>query len=392
MNFNIIFYVGLLLCIGLGGAKLIRRLRLPAVTGYLIAGLLVGPYVTKIVPVEVVETLGFLSTVALGFIAFSIGGEFKMSYFKRVGLTPVVIAITESFGAVILVITVLVLAGFDLPFSIMLGAIAAATAPAATVMVIKQYRAKGIVTETLLSVVAIDDATALMAFALSTAIAQSMMSGNSGNILSSMATPIMEIAFALLIGAVLAFIFAFVMKTSTGKNSQLTLTVGFVLIAVGLAKTFNLSELLTCMAFGAVFTNLYNASEKIMQIADDFTPPLLLLFFVLSGAELNLAILPQIGLVGILYVVFRVIGKYFGAAFGAKIMHADERIVKYLGPALVPQAGVAIGLSLVATTVVPEFGAQIRAVILCGTLIYELVGPAIAKWALTQAGEIAKGA
>lgn len=392
MNFNILFYVGLLLCIGLGGSKIIRRFRLPAVTGYLVAGLLVGPYVTKIIPFQVVESLGFLSTVALGFIAFSIGGEFKMSYFKRVGVTPVVIAITESFGAVILVTTILIIAGFDLPFSIMLGAIAAATAPAATVMVIKQYRAKGIVTETLLSVVAIDDATALMAFAISTAIAQSLMSGNTGNLLGSMVAPILEIFSALFIGAILAFIFALFMKSSTGKNSQLTLTVGFVLIAVGLAKTFNLSELLTCMAFGAVFTNLSNISEKIMMIADDFTPPLLLIFFVLSGAELNLAILPQIGLVGILYVVFRVIGKYFGAAFGAKLMHADDRIVKYLGPALVPQAGVAIGLSLVAQSVVPSYGAQIRAVILCGTLIYELVGPAIAKWALTQAGEIAKGA
>lgn len=392
MDFNILFYTGLLLCVGLAGAKAIRKFKLPSVTGYLIAGLLFGPYVTKVVPAEVIETLSFFSTVALGFIAFSIGGEFKLSYFKRVGLTPVVIAFTESFGAVFIVIGALLLAGFELPFSIMLGAIAAATAPAATVMVIKQYRAKGILTETLLSVVAIDDATALMAFAISTAIAQSMTSNAGGNILSSMITPIVEIGLALIVGAVLAVIFSLIMKRTTGKNSQLTLTVGFILIAVGLSKTLVISELLTCMAFGAVFTNLYSYSESIMTIADEFTPPLLLLFFVLSGAELNIAILPQIGVVGIIYVVFRVIGKYLGAAFGAKIMKADDKIVKYLGPALVPQAGVAIGLSLVATQVVPAEGARIRAVILCATLIYELVGPAIAKWALTQAGEIAKGA
>lgn len=392
MEFNILFYAGLLLCVGLAGAKAIRKFKLPSVTGYLIAGLLFGPYVTKVVPVEVVETLSFLSTVALGFIAFSIGGEFKLSYFKRVGMTPVVIAFTEAFGAVFVVIAALLLAGFDLPFSIMLGAIAAATAPAATVMVIKQYRAKGMLTQTLLSVVAIDDAMALIAFAIATALAQSMTSNAGGSILSSMITPIVEIGLSLIIGAILAVIFALVMKRTTGKNSQLTLTVGFILIAVGLSKTLVLSELLTCMAFGAVFTNLYNYSEKIMTIADEFTPPLLLLFFVLSGAELNLAVLPQIGLVGIIYVLFRVVGKCAGAALGAKIMKADEKIVKYLGPALVPQAGVAIGLSLVATQVVPAEGARIRAVILCGTLIYELVGPAIAKWALTQAGEIAKGA
>lgn len=388
MEFNILFYAGLLLCFGIIGALLIRKVKLPAVTGYLIAGLIVGPYLTGIIPESAVDTLSFLSNVALGFIAFSIGSEFKMSYFKRVGLTPIVIAIFEAVTAVFLVIGALLLAGFDAPFSIMLGAIAAATAPAATIMVIKQYKAKGPVTETLLSVVAIDDAVALISFALATAIAQSLENGGQGNILASLGQPLLEIVMALGIGGLLGLLFIYPFRFIKGKSNRLTYTIAFVLIGVGFATTLGISELLLCMAFGAVFTNFYNNSEEIMAIADEFTPPLLMIFFVLSGAELNVSIIPQIGLVGIIYVVVRVLGKYIGAAIGAKLMKASEPIVRWLGPALLPQAGVAIGLSLAAERIVPGKGSTIRAVILCATLIYELVGPGITKWSLTKAGEI----
>lgn len=392
MEFNILFYIGLLLCFGIIGAIVIRKFKLPSVTGYLLAGLVVGPYFSGIIPHEVVENLSFLSSVALGFIAFSIGSEFKISYFKRVGLTPIVIATLEALLAVFMVIGALILAGFDIPFSIMLGAIAAATAPAATVMVIKQYNAKGPVTETLLSVVAIDDAVALIGFALATAVAQSIKTGGGGNILASLATPLLEIVFSILIGGILGFLFIYPFKYVKGNGNRLTYTIAFILIGVGLAQTLGLSELLLCMAFGAVFTNLYHDPEHIMKLVDDFTPPLLMIFFVLSGAELNLGIIPQIGLVGVIYVIVRVIGKYLGAMLGGKIMKASDNICKWIGPALVPQAGVAIGLSLAAQRIVPEEGSTIRAVVLCATLIYELVGPAIAKWSLTQAGEISENA
>ncbi|MBR3840230.1 MAG: cation:proton antiporter [Erysipelotrichales bacterium] len=388
MEFNILFYVGLLLCFGIIGALVIRKVKLPAVTGYLIAGLLIGPHLSGIIPESAVESLSFLSSVALGFIAFSIGAEFKMSYFKRVGLTPIVIAILEALCAVFFVIIALLLAGFDAPFSIMLGAIAAATAPAATIMVIKQYKAKGPVTETLLSVVAIDDAVALIGFALATAVAQSITTGGQGNIIASLVDPILEIVMSLGLGAILGMLFIVPFRVVKGRSNRLTYTIAFVLLGVGLAATLGISELLLCMAFGAVFTNFYNKSEEIMQIADEFTPPLLMIFFVLSGAELNLAIIPQIGLVGIIYVVVRVIGKVAGAAAGAKIMKASDPVVRWLGPALIPQAGVAIGLSLAAERIVPGTGSTIRAVVLCATLIYELVGPAITKWSLTKAGEI----
>lgn len=388
MEFNILFYVGLLLCFGILGAIVIKKFKLPSVTGYLLAGLLVGPYLSGIIPESAVHSLSFLSNIALGFIAFSIGSEFKISYFKRVGLTPIVIAVFEALCAVFFVIGALLLAGFEAPFSIMLGAIAAATAPAATIMVIKQYRAKGPVTETLLSVVAIDDAVALIGFAVATAIAQSLISGAEGNIIASLAEPILEIVLSIGIGGVLGILFVIPFRVVKGRSNRLTYTIAFVLLGVGLATTMNLSELLLCMAFGAVFTNFYNKPDEIMEAVDEFTPPLLMVFFVLSGAELNLAILPQIGLVGVIYVVVRVIGKVSGASIGAKLMKASDPIVHWLGPALVPQAGVAIGLSLAAERIVPGMGSTIRAVVLCATLIYELFGPAITKWSLTKAGEI----
>ncbi len=390
LELNTLFYAGLLLCGGLLGAILIHKVKLPAVTGYLIAGLLIGPNLTKIVPASAVEDLGFLSNIALGFIAFSIGSEFKMSYFKRVGATPIVIAIFEALVAVILVIIALLIAGFDAPFSIMLGAIAAATAPAATIMVIKQYKAKGPVTETLLSVVAIDDAVALISFALATALAQSLKSGDSSNILASLGQPLIEIIGALIVGAVIALIYTFVLRFVKGEGNRLTLTVAMIFMGVGIANAYNLSNLLLCMAFGAVVANIYNDSDELMAISDRFTPPLLMMFFVLSGAELNLAILPSIGLCGIIYVTVRVVGKWLGAILGAVIMKADKKIVTWLGPSLLPQAGVALGLSLAAQSIVPEEGAIIRSVILCGTLIYELIGPGVTKWALTNAGEISK--
>lgn len=388
MSLNILFYVGVLLIIGLLGGIIIKRVKLPAVTGYLVAGLVFGPYVSNFVPLEAIETLKFLSNVALGFIAFSIGSEFKMAYFKKVGLTPIVIAICEALFAVVFVTIALLLTGNSLPFSIMLGAIASATAPAATIMVIKQYKAKGPVTETLLSVVAIDDAVALIAFGLATAIAQSINNGGQGNILLSLADPLMEIVQAVGIGAIMGIIFIYPLRWVVGKSNRLCYIIAYVLIGVGVAKTLNVSELLLCMAFGAIFTNLYNSSDEIMDITEGFTPPLLMIFFVLSGAELNWQSIFSLGTIGLTYIIVRVIGKYIGAAFGGKIMHASKPICEWLGPCLVPQAGVAIGLSLVAQSVVPEFGNDIRAIILCATLVYELIGPAITKWSLTNAKEI----
>ncbi len=369
--------------------RLVKRIKLPNVTGYLIAGLLIGPSVLGIIPADTIESFTILSDVALGFIAFSIGNEFKISYFKRVGSTPIVIAIFESLFAVIFVVIALLVTGHDLSFSLVLGAIAAATAPAATIMVIRQYKAKGPMTETLLSVVAIDDATALFYFSICVAIANSL-SGGSMALSEIVLSPLIEIGGALLVGFLLGLIFTLPLRFFKKEGNRLALIIGFVFLGVGLSEICGFSSLLFCMSMGAALSNFCSETPKIMDIADGFTPPLFMLFFVASGAELQLSVLPSIGLAGIIYVIFRVAGKMAGTSFAAALCKAPAVVRQYLGMALVPQAGVAIGLSLVATTAVPQFGSTIRAIVLCATLIYELIGPAVAKFSLTKAGEIAK--
>ena len=380
--------LAIILLTGLIFEKIIRLFKLPNVTGYLIGGLLIGPSVLNLVTEGQLESLSFVSSIALGFIAFSIGVEFKMSYFKRVGLTPIIIAIFESLMAVFMVTGTLILFGFDKAFSIVLGAIAAATAPAATIMVIKQYKAKGSLTETLLSVVALDDAVALIAFGVAVAISQMINNPSGANLLSQIASPVIEILMSLVIGGILGFLLVLPVRFYKDDASRQSLIYIFIFIALYIASKGGYSDLLTIMAMGAVFTNLSNESLKLMRIADVMTPPIFMAFFVISGADLKLSILPSIGLVGIIYVVIRSVGKVLGASIGAILSKSDANIRKYLGFALLPQAGVAIGLTVVAKTVVPQYAETIRAVILCGTLIYELIGPAVSKWALTKAGDI----
>lgn len=388
MELGILSDLAILLFCGLLFARLITFLKLPDVTGYLVGGLIIGPSVLGLLTANAVAGMSLVSDVALGFIAFSIGGEFKISYFRRVGFTPIVIAIFESFMAVFFVVLGLLAVGQSLPFSLVLGAIAAATAPAATIMVIRQYRARGPVTETLLSVVAIDDATALIAFGVCVAVAQSLTSTAAPSLLISIAKPVLEILFAVLGGGVMGFLFAWLLRFFKTEANRLTLCVGFVLLASAAANGLGLSALLMTMAMGAVFANFYKNSSAIVELCDKITPPIFMMFFVLSGAGLNLSILPSIGVVGVVYIVLRVIGKMAGAWTGATLMKAPSNVRRYLGPALLPQAGVAIGLTVVAQTVVPQYAEVIRAVVLCGTLVYELVGPGVSKWTLTKAGEI----
>lgn len=386
-HFNTFVYLALMIFFGMFMGRMAKHIHLPNVTGYLVAGLLIGPSVLGLIPENALPNLDIIADTALGFIAFSIGTEFKISYFKRVGVTPIVIAFLEALLAVVFVVVALLIAGCSLPFSLVLGSIAAATAPAATIMVIKQYKAKGPVTEMLLSVVALDDAAALMLFGIAVAIAQSV-SNPDASVASSLLSPIIEIVGAVVCGFILGLIFIIPLRFFKKDGNRLALTIGFVFIGIGIASIFGLSQLLLCMALGASLTNFSSNTNHIVKLTDGLTPPIFILFFVLSGAELQLSVIPSIGVAGIIYVIVRVVGKIAGASLGSVICRADKKITKYLGFSLMPQAGVAIGLSLIATQIVPEFGAEIRAIILCGTLIYELIGPAITKLSLKKAGEI----
>lgn len=386
---NMLLALSLALIVGLFFSRIIRLIHLPNVTAYLVGGLLVGPSVLGLLPQDAVASLSVLTDVALGFIAYSIGAEFRLSYLRQIGSKPIVITLFEGLCAVALVDVALIAMGFPLPLCLMLGAIAAATAPAATLMVVRQYKARGPVCSMLLPVVAMDDALCLMAFSISSAIAAAIYSGEALTVQSMLISPLLQIAGSLLLGAGIGLVQALAARFFHSRGNMLSLTIAAVLGGLALCEMWGLSSLLVCMMIGAVMINLSPASNKIIEQCDRFTPPLFMLFFVLSGADLNLSVLPTVGLLGVSYLLFRSLGKWIGAFIGSSLVKAEPNVRKYLGYTLLPQAGVAIGMTQLAMQVIPEYGVTVRAVILAGTLVYELIGPVITKVALTKAGEIA---
>lgn len=387
---NILLSLAAAMAVGLAMTRLMKKIHLPNVTGYLIAGLLVGPYCLNWVGTGSFEALSTITSVALGFIAFSIGGEFKLSHIRQIGSRAIVITCFEALTAVVLVGAALILFRFPLPLALTLAAIAAATAPAATLMVVRQYKAKGPVTSTLLPVVAMDDAVCLMAYAICSAIARTLVAGQGMTLWSMFLQPVLEIIESLAAGFGIGFVLTLCLRFFKSRANRLSLMVASVFLGTALAELWGLSSLLVCMMIGAAMINLSNEAEKVMEGCDRWTPPLFMIFFVISGAELDLGVVPSVGLLGILYLIFRSMGKYMGAFIGSALTHAAPTVRNYLGITLLPQAGVAIGMAQLAMTELPEYGPAIRAVILCGTLIYELIGPVLTKISLTRAGEIPK--
>ena len=404
--------IGCAMFAGLFLSRLTSRWNLPDVTSYLIAGLLVGPLVLGRLKVpglgfesfEMVEALGLLTDTALGFIAFAIGSEFRISALRRTGRQATVIAILQALAATLLVDGALLLLhlflGDKLPVStcLILGAIATATAPAATLMVVNQYKAKGPLTDILLPVVALDDAVGLIVFAVSTGIARALTSG-AVSVVSLLVNPMIEIFGSLLLGAMLGWVFSLVEKFFNSNSKRLSLAVAFVVICAAVSKLhfvmpgevkIGFSPLLVCMMCGTVFCNLCDFSEEIMHKTERWTAPIYVLFFVLSGAELDLRVFADLAVVGIgiVYILSRSAGKILGATGSAKLMKCEPGICKYLGITLLPQAGVALGMSATVAAEFGEAGAIIRNIILFSVLVYELAGPIMTKMALTAAGEI----
>ena len=387
---NTLLGLSLAMIVGLLMTRVMKKINLPNVTGYLIAGLLVGPYCLNIFSVENLEGFAIITNAALGFIAFSIGGEFKLSSLKQLGAKVFVITLFEAVGATVIVSTVMILLGIDTSLALILGAIASATAPAATLMVVRQYKASGPVTSTLLPVVAIDDAVCLMLFSILSSVAKSLEAGAGFDFKSTILKPILEIVGSLAIGFAVGFVLSIATKFFKSRANRISLAVTAVFLGVGLSEMLGLSSLLLCMAIGAAMANFSKVSDAVMECTDRWTPPLFMLFFVISGAEFNFEIFKTVGIIGVLYLILRSAGKYFGAMAGCALVKTEKNVKKYLGITLLPQAGVAIGMAQLSLTVVPEYGEQIRAVILCATLVYELVGPLLTKIALTKAGEIKK--
>ncbi len=388
MDLNIFTYIAIMLFAALIAGKIVKKMKLPNVTGYLVIGLLIGPNCIGILSEELIDATTFITDFALGCIAFSIGAEFKISFLKKIGKPPIVIGVLEGLGAVCVVDLLMLLMGYDVEFALAMGAIASATAAASTLMIVKQYKSRGPVTNTLLPVVAIDDAVALMAFGISMAIANVVSSHGEAPIGKMLLEPCIELGGGLLYGAVLGVIMAYAVKIYTGRGNRLAITIMMICVCVGVSEMVGFSALLACMMLSMVFVNLSKYRTKIYEPLERITPPIYMMFFILSGASLDVTIITTIGVVGVIYVMGRVVGKILGAALGAKVSKAPKIVSKWLGLTLIPQEGVAIGLATSAAKALPEYGTQIKTIVLCGVVIYELIGPIITKLALKTAGEI----
>ncbi len=410
MTANIFLTLSIALLSGLLLSRVAKKVGLPAVTAYLVAGVLIGPYLLGQFGIgfdhdaNKPENYKILCDLALGFIAFAIGNEFRLEQLKKVGRQATIVGIGQAIVTTVVVDAGLIALSFILPegclpipAAIILGAVATATAPAATLMVVRQYKAKGPVTDILLPVVALDDAVGLVIFAISFGVAGAINTGTIDPV-SMILNPVIEVVLSLILGAVMGWLFSFCERFFHSRSKRMAVSVTFVMLTVAISSLkfevghvhIAFSSLLACMMLGTVFCNICDFSEELMERADRWTAPLLILFFVISGAELNLGVFTNwvFVVIGVAYIVFRCIGKYFGAFWSAKISGCDDNIVKYLGITLFPQAGVALGMASQALTFGGDIGVLAQSITLFAVLIYELVGPALTKVALTKAGDI----
>ena len=410
---QILLALSIAMLAGLFMSRLTKIWNLPAVTAYLVAGILIGPYCLGLFGIEGlgftsaenVSKFSIISDAALGFIAFSMGNEFRLKDLKKIGKQAMVIAVFQALAATLAVDLALfglhLLIPDKLPLScvLTLGAIATATAPAATLMVIKQYKAEGPLTRMLLPVVALDDVVGLIVFAVSFGIAKAVESG-SVDIISVLVNPIIEVIASLLLGAAVGLLFHLSERFFHSRSKRMSISVAFIFLAVALSMlkieigpvTVGFSSLLVCMMLGTIFCNLCDFSDELMDRMDRWSGPIMVLFFVISGAGLELKVFAdwQIVLIGVVFIVFRSIGKIYGAKASATFMHCEPTVRKYLGITLLPQAGVALGMSLTAMQQLGESGLIIRNIALFAVLIYDLFGPFLTKWSLDKAGEISE--
>lgn len=404
LSLSVALLVGLLL------SRLAKLLKLPAVTAYLVTGILIGPYLLGALGVpglgftsmKQLHGLGIIPDVALGFIAFSIGNEFRLGQLKKTGKQATIIGIFQAVVTTVLVDVILICVHLllpdvlSLPAAIVLGAVASATAPAATLMVVRQYKAKGPLTDILLPVVALDDAVGLVLFAVSFGVAKALNAGHV-DVLSVVLEPLLEVVLSVALGFAMGCIFTFCERFFHSRSKRLSMSVAFVFLTTAISmmqfEVFGVhiafSSLLSCMMLGTVFCNMCDFSEELMDRMERWTAPLYIFFFVISGAELELSVFGSLSVVavGVVYILARSAGKYSGAFLSAKAVKCDEHIVKYLGVTLLPQAGVALGMAIKATTLGPD-GMMVSNITLFAVLIYELVGPMLTKIALTKAGDI----
>lgn len=386
---GILLKLGIAILVGLIGGKVANKLKLPSVSGYIVAGLLLGPSLIGIFNPKDIDALGVVNDVALAAIAFGIGNEFLVEDLKKVGKNAFIITIAEVIGAVVIVfLAMYFLFKQPLIFSLIIASISASTAPAGLVMVINELRADGPLTKVILSVAAFDDALGIMVYGIAISVAKIISKGGSFSLISIVGGPVIEIVGGIILGLIIGFIMTYFCNKAKSEEKLLMMAVGFILVGTGLAKYLRVSELLTCMIMGGTVVNATSRSNRIFKSVSDFTPPINLLFFTLAGASIDIRILSVVGLLGLGYILARGLGKGIGATLGAKLVRADEMIVKYLGMSLLTQGGISIGLAMKVRGQLPELGDSIVTLILFSVLIFEILGPILTKIAVTRAGEI----
>ena len=387
---QVILSLAVMLFSGFLMTRLTKLAHLPNVTGYILAGVLIGPCILNLIPETVQNGMDFVTDVALAFIAFGVGKYFKLGRLRKNGRSVLILTVFESLIAALLVFLVMAFVfRLPIPFSLLLGAIGSATAPASTIMTIRQYKAKGQFVDILLQIVALDDAVALLAFSVCAAIAQAM-EGGGGISPKAVLLPILWNLLALAAGALAGFLLHKLIGENRSSQHRLVLVTALLLSITGFCTALDISPLLACMVMGAVYINV-SGNKKVFKQVNGFTPPIQLLFFVLSGMRMDLTALKAAGLIGVVYFLVRIIGKYAGAWLGAVLGKASVPIRRYLGLALIPQAGVSIGLALLGQRILPaESGALLSTIILSSGVLYEMIGPACAKAAIFLSGSVPK--
>lgn len=382
---GIILSIAIMLASGFLLTRITKRLHLPNVTGYIIAGVIIGPWCLNLVPSEYINQMDFVTDLALAFIAFGVGKYFKLSALKANGKNMVILTLFEALIAGIFITTAMLLMGLSLSFSLLLGAIGCATAPASTIMTIRQYKAKGPFIDTILQVVALDDAVALIAFSVCAAFVQA--GSKTGHI--SAGQIILPIIFNIsALGVLSGILLSYAIHRGHSKDHSLVLACVCIMGVAGICSSMDVSPLLACMATGTAYINTSGNKHLFKQI-DQFTPPLLVIFFVLSGMRLSIPSLAAAGMIGLVYFLVRIAGKYVGSTIGAIITNASSEIRRYFGLALIPQAGVSIGLAVLGQRMLPsDSGTLLSTIILSSGLLYEIIGPACSKLAIKKSGSI----
>ncbi len=384
-----IFSLGIILFTGLFAAKILRQIKFPAVTAYLLLGIIIGPHLLNLVAPGIINSSGLISNIVLSIIAFGLGQNFSKEHFGKIGKSVLTISILEATGAWLLVtLALFFILKQNFYLALLFGSIGAATAPAATVMVIREYKARGTFTNTLLGIVAIDDAWCLIIFSISLAIARALSLHLSVNILKVIFHALVQIIGAFFIGGCFGVLLSWLGRFVKTKADLLIVTLGLIFFTTGLSILLGLSVLLANMALGMVLVNLKKENYGFFEILHTIDTPLFLFFFVLAGANLQISLLPRIGVVAVVYFGFRILGKVAGASLGAHLSKTTNSVKKYIGFGLIPQAGVALGVALIAKHSFPEVGNFIFTTIVTTTIAFEIVGPFATRFALRKAGEI----